>query len=307
MKTAPRNPRRSGLALALTACGGGNPLSSGPGQLRPGPAAAATRSSSARRTSPRARSSPRSTPALTAKGVTVVDEAQHRHPRDLHPGAAGRLDRPDPGVHRRAAAVLRTPPRRPRTEAAALTALQAALPDNLTVLEKSAAEDKDAIVVTRADRDQYSLKTIDDLAPRAPTSRVRRPAGVPDPPGRHPRPAEDLQLHVQGVPVAGRRRPADRAALKNGDVQAANLFTTDSTIEANDFVSLDDPKQQLRGPERPAADQQGEGDARGHGDAERGLGEADHRQRWQPWSPRWSSTRRTPPRRRGVPSTNGLG
>ena len=30
--------------------------------------------------------------------------------------------------------------------------------------------------------------------------------------------------------------------MKNGDVQAANLFTTQSTIAANDFVVLEDPK-----------------------------------------------------------------
>ena len=36
--------------------------------------------------------------------------------------------------------------------------------------------------------------------------------------------------------------PLTVAALKNGDVQAANLFTTQSTIAANDFVVLEDPK-----------------------------------------------------------------
>jgi osmoprotectant transport system substrate-binding protein len=39
--------------------------------------------------------------------------------------------------------------------------------------------------------------------------------------------------------VAG---PLTVTALKNGQVQAANLFTTDPAIKANNFVVLDDPK-----------------------------------------------------------------
>ncbi|MEV4420437.1 glycine betaine ABC transporter substrate-binding protein [Patulibacter sp. NPDC049589] len=44
------------------------------------------------------------------------------------------------------------------------TALKAALPSNLVALEKSAAQDSDAIVVTQATADKYGLKTIADLA-----------------------------------------------------------------------------------------------------------------------------------------------
>jgi osmoprotectant transport system substrate-binding protein len=32
------------------------------------------------------------------------------------------------------------------------------------------------------------------------------------------------------------------AALRDGTVQAADLFTTDPTIEANGFVALEDPR-----------------------------------------------------------------
>jgi glycine betaine/choline ABC-type transport system substrate-binding protein len=44
------------------------------------------------------------------------------------------------------------------------TALGKALPSNLIELDKSAAQDSDAIVVTKATADKYSLKTIGDLA-----------------------------------------------------------------------------------------------------------------------------------------------
>ncbi|MDO9407040.1 glycine betaine ABC transporter substrate-binding protein [Patulibacter sp.] len=43
-------------------------------------------------------------------------------------------------------------------------ALQKALPSNLVALEKSDAQDSDAIVVTKATADKYGLKTIADLA-----------------------------------------------------------------------------------------------------------------------------------------------
>jgi glycine betaine/choline ABC-type transport system substrate-binding protein len=43
-------------------------------------------------------------------------------------------------------------------------ALQKALPPNLIALDKSSAQDSDAIVVTKATADKYSLKTIADLA-----------------------------------------------------------------------------------------------------------------------------------------------
>lgn len=43
-------------------------------------------------------------------------------------------------------------------------ALQKALPSGLTVLEQSSAQDKDAIVVTKATADKYNLQSIGDLA-----------------------------------------------------------------------------------------------------------------------------------------------
>lgn len=36
--------------------------------------------------------------------------------------------------------------------------------------------------------------------------------------------------------------PLTVAALKNGDIQGADLFTTDPALPANDFVTLEDPR-----------------------------------------------------------------
>jgi glycine betaine/choline ABC-type transport system substrate-binding protein len=53
------------------------------------------------------------------------------------------------------------------TPDAVLAALKTALPANLTVLNQSAAQDSDAIVVTQATASKYNLKSIADLAKSA--------------------------------------------------------------------------------------------------------------------------------------------
>ena len=85
--------------------------------------------------------------------------------------------------------------------------LQAALPATLTVLDKSAAEDKDAVVVTKETADKYKLKSIADLQPVSQGPHPRRSAGVEDPPHGRPRPEEGLQPGLQDLPPARRRWP----------------------------------------------------------------------------------------------------
>lgn len=128
------------------------------------------------------------------------------------------------------------------SQAAALASLKAALPDTLTALEPAAAEDKDSITVTRATADKYGLKTIDDLVPVAkdmvlggPPEWKNRSYGVPGL-------KKDYGLVFKGFKALDTAGPLTVQALKNGQVQAANLFTTDPAIKANDFVSLQDTK-----------------------------------------------------------------
>ena len=122
------------------------------------------------------------------------------------------------------------------------TALQGALPDTLTVLDKSAAEDKDAVVVTRETATRLNVKSIADLAPQCgqlsfggPPEFQQRPTGIPGIQKVYNCTFKEFRSLDAGGPLTV-------AALKNGDVQAADLFTTDATIPANDFVVLDDPK-----------------------------------------------------------------
>ncbi len=120
--------------------------------------------------------------------------------------------------------------------------LKAALPASLTVLDKSAAEDKDSVVVTKATADKYNLKTIADLQPIAkdlilggPPEWKTRPTGVPG--------LKKLyNLEFKTFRPLDTGGPLSVQALKNGQVDAVNLFTTDPSIAANGFVILDDPK-----------------------------------------------------------------
>ncbi|PPK69876.1 ABC transporter substrate-binding protein [Actinokineospora auranticolor] len=120
-------------------------------------------------------------------------------------------------------------------------ALQKALPEKLTVLEKSDAEDKDAVVVTKQTADSLKLKTIEDLAKAGPVviggppEFQKRADGLPGLKETYNLEAKEFKpLDVGG--------PLTVDALKTGAVQAADLFTTDPAIAANDFVVLEDPK-----------------------------------------------------------------
>src|SRR3954454_19737276 len=122
-------------------------------------------------------------------------------------------------------------------------ALKAKLPAGLAILNSSKAEDKDALNVTRATADKYSLKTIEDLKAGAkdlilggpPEFKTRQQGvvGLKDVYG--------LEFkEFRSLDTAG---PVTVAALSKNDIQVANLFTTDPAIAVNNFVVLDDPKK----------------------------------------------------------------
>jgi len=120
--------------------------------------------------------------------------------------------------------------------------LKAAVPATLTVLNKSAAEDKDSVVVTKETAAKFKLKSIADLGPLAknltlggPPEWKTRPTGVPG-----LKKVYNLDFKTFLPLDAG--GPLSVQALKNGQVDAVNLFTTDPSIADNGFVILTDPK-----------------------------------------------------------------
>ncbi len=121
------------------------------------------------------------------------------------------------------------------------TALQEVLPDNLIVLDKAEAEDKDAIVVTKETAEKWNLKSIEDLVPHCgevvfggPPEIQERPDGIPGFQKTYGCTFKSFSALEPGAITT--------KALLDGTVQAADIFTTDAAIEANDLVVLEDPK-----------------------------------------------------------------
>ena len=121
-------------------------------------------------------------------------------------------------------------------------ALQKVLPKGSETLPQSDAEDKDTLTVTKATAEKYDLESIADLAPVA--SQLTLGAGP------------EFRERVQGLKglkseyglTFKQFKPLDAggplviAALKKGDVDVANVFSTDPNISENDWVALTDPK-----------------------------------------------------------------
>lgn len=120
-------------------------------------------------------------------------------------------------------------------------ALASALPGSLTALQPAAAEDSDSVSVTQAFATAHNLKTISDLKPiesqvtigAAPEFQTRQEGlvGLKNLYG--------LNLKFKALDEAG---PLTIAALNDGTVQAADVYTTDPAVAKYHFVALSDPK-----------------------------------------------------------------
>ena len=116
------------------------------------------------------------------------------------------------------------------------------LPGGMQLLEISEAEDKDSLVVTKETADELGLTSIADLEGKAgdlvlggPPEFETRPNGV------------DGLKEIYGLEFKQFRSLAAGSnltvqALKNGQVDVANIFSTDPAIGENGFVVLDDPE-----------------------------------------------------------------
>jgi osmoprotectant transport system substrate-binding protein len=125
---------------------------------------------------------------------------------------------------------------------AVYTALQGAVPQNLTVLERSTAENKDAVVVTRETATTLNVRSLEDLGPQCPQLVFGGPPEFQTRPDGIPGLQETYNCTFKEYRSLDAGGPLTVAALRSGDVQAANLFTTDASIPANDFVVLEDPR-----------------------------------------------------------------
>jgi osmoprotectant transport system substrate-binding protein len=133
----------------------------------------------------------------------------------------------------------------PNTAAATDAAIKAKLDPKLTILDDSPAQDKDSVTLNAATAKKFHLtssNTIGDLAQygsqitigASPEFQTRQQGLV------------GLKSEYNLVPKSFKALDAGgtltEAALKNNNVQAADIFTTDPTITSEKFVVLQDPK-----------------------------------------------------------------
>lgn len=227
-------------ALALTACGGGgdnNPLSTGSASAAPSDTIVVGSANF-----------PESTllaqiyaGALTAKGVKVSTKLNIGSRETYIPGLQdGSID-----LIPEYSGVLLQYFDKNATQVSSedvYAALKTKVPANLTVLDQSTAEDKDSVTVTKQTADKYNLKSIADLQPVAgqltlggPPEWKTRQTGAPGLKAKY----NVVFKEFKSLDASG---PLTINALKNGSIQAGDVFTTDPNIVANGWVALEDPK-----------------------------------------------------------------
>ncbi|MEU6738028.1 ABC transporter substrate-binding protein [Streptosporangium sandarakinum] len=115
--------------------------------------------------------------------------------------------------------------------------LKAKLPAEVEILDSAAAEDKDSLTVTKESAAKYKLTTIEDLAKISKQNAV---GGPPEFKKRREAQFKDVYgLEFKEWKPTG-ATTAD--AVKSGTVLTGNVFTTDPKIVLNDLVPLEDPK-----------------------------------------------------------------
>ncbi|MGW7529920.1 ABC transporter substrate-binding protein [Streptomyces sp. NPDC054783] len=137
------------------------------------------------------------------------------------------------------------PKAKPTTAEATTTAIEAKLDSKLTLLKPAAAESKDSVTLNAATAKKYHLtgkSTIADLKGIAkdlvmgasPEFQTRQQGlvGLKSVYG----------LEFKSFKALDAGGPLTQAALNKNAVQAADIFTTDSTISKEKFVVLQDPK-----------------------------------------------------------------
>jgi osmoprotectant transport system substrate-binding protein len=127
-------------------------------------------------------------------------------------------------------------------------ALPDALPDGFEVLDQSEAEDKDSYNVTKEFSDDNGVTSLADLAGLdVPLIVGGNPELAERPYG--PKGLSDVYgvdaANVSFVPISDSGGPLTTAALLDGTVNIADIFSTTPSIAENDFVTLEDPENMI--------------------------------------------------------------
>ena len=117
---------------------------------------------------------------------------------------------------------------------------EALAPRGITVLEPSAAQDQNGFAVRRATAERYGLRTISDLAPVASSLTFGGPVECQERPLCLQGLESTYGLTFKEFKTVDTSGPTTAAALSEGKVDVALMFTTDGQIARYDFVLLQD-------------------------------------------------------------------
>ena len=129
-----------------------------------------------------------------------------------------------------------------KTTAQVQAALAAKLPSTLEVLNPATAQDSDSVTVTAATAAKYHLKTIGDLKSLAANFSFGGPPEFKTRTDGLIGLKASYGLTFKSFVPLDTSGPITLAALKDGKVQAADVFTTTPQIITDKLVALADPK-----------------------------------------------------------------
>jgi osmoprotectant transport system substrate-binding protein len=121
-------------------------------------------------------------------------------------------------------------------------ALTSKLPSSLEILNPSSAQDKDSVTVTAALAAKDHLKSIADLKPYAKSLAIGGPPEFKTRTDGLVGLKKNYGLTFKSFVPLDESGPLTLAALKDGKVQAADVFTTTPQIVTDKLVALADPK-----------------------------------------------------------------
>ena len=265
-------------ALTLTACGGGDPLTSASAS----PAASGSAPAAGGKVVVGSANFPENVllgeiyaQALRAKGVQVDEKFNIGSREVLYDQVkGGSLTILPEYIGSLLAFVDKTTTVKSKEDIVA--GLKEKLPAELEVLEPAAAEDNNSLTVTKETATKDGLTTVEDLV------KVAKGYTVGGPPEFQSRQEKNFK-DTYGLEFKEWKKTGDATAdaIKDGTVQVGNVFTTDPKIVLNDLVSLQDTKSAFAADNiAPLVNKAGVNDTvTTH--PERGLGQARH-----PRSPR---------------------
>ncbi|MDO5049762.1 MAG: ABC transporter substrate-binding protein [Actinomycetaceae bacterium] len=129
-----------------------------------------------------------------------------------------------------------------RTKEEIYSALPEVLPDTIHPLGMAPASDQDSYNVTSQLAEEYGLKTIGDLKNLGRPVRIGANSEAKDRPYGQQGLKEHYGIDAQFVPIEDSGGPLTVKALQDGDVDVADIYTSDPAIEKNGFVTLEDPE-----------------------------------------------------------------